>query len=230
MNMPYFLLTHFYAVKQHVWYCFLSRFSFLIYHLLDFLCFVSRTRILSTVEISRLICDEQVAWRKGFRTIFLTWKENVGGNAGLFMEAFDTSLSTLEKHGLAASQGCNASQEVGCSMNEEAESQLFDNFTPANSLYRMSALFLDVKMEVVAIHYLSLDRKKNYDHSSLLNALLIKKQQRDSKEASSIVRKRTCKSFFQDIIMQVLPLTVAVFNNQAYQREIDGWWLEKLAR
>jgi len=24
--------------------------------------------------------------------------------------------------------------------------------------------------------------------------------------------------------------TVAVFNNQAYQREIDGSWLEKLAR
>jgi len=35
----------------------------------------------------------------------------------------------IKSQGLAATQGCNASQEVGCSMNEEAESQLFDNFT-----------------------------------------------------------------------------------------------------
>jgi len=35
-----------------------------------------------------------------------------------------------EIHGLEATQGCNASQEAGCSMNVDAESQLFDNFTP----------------------------------------------------------------------------------------------------
>ncbi|ESW18630.2 hypothetical protein PHAVU_006G063811 [Phaseolus vulgaris] len=39
--------------------------------------------------------------------------------------------NVIKSQDLAATQGCNASQEVGCSMNEEAESQLFDNFTLA---------------------------------------------------------------------------------------------------
>ncbi|CAJ1960295.1 unnamed protein product [Sphenostylis stenocarpa] len=43
---------------------------------------------------------------------------------------FTAALGDPSKHGLEATLNRNASQEAGCSMNEEAKSQLFDDFTP----------------------------------------------------------------------------------------------------
>ncbi|KAG5027426.1 hypothetical protein JHK86_023340 [Glycine max] len=49
-------------------------------------------------------------------------------------DSFRAWLQVQDTHGLEAAQGCNASQEAGCSMNVEAMTQLPNNFTPGELL------------------------------------------------------------------------------------------------
>ncbi|RZC00051.1 hypothetical protein D0Y65_022430 [Glycine soja] len=48
-------------------------------------------------------------------------------------DSFRAWLQVQDTHGLEAAQGCNASQEAGCSMNVEAMTQLPNNFTPVET-------------------------------------------------------------------------------------------------